>query len=334
MQKSSTLPCVGTAVIALASLICFVTTYPICVHANGIPSPEAFKSKTPEELAAVTETESTIRKKSKGRRTSAEEIELSEPILASYFNNVPGFYHGVASGDPLPDAIILWTRYTPESSSEDVTLELRIAEVDPTTSINSLLDPDAPNSNMKVATVTIGKSSDFVAKLDVKGLKSNTNYVYAFTDGIVVSDVGQTRTAPAPNDDVGEMIYAFFSCAQVSNGYFHSYDVASTIKDIDFWIHVGDYIYENGAYASIGSDSPERIAKMLVSVIYYSASTNKYSTLVFSHRHCSFCSILKFYVLFTISRNGRLLIYRIIEIDTQVTTIWMKVFVTFVAVHL
>lgn len=290
MQKSTTLPCIGTAVIAIASLICFVTTNPICVHANGIPSPGAFKAKTPEELAAVTEMESTIRKKSKGRRTSSSavrEIELSEPILASYFNNEPGFYHGVASGDPLPDAIILWTRYTPESSSEDVTLELRIAEVDPTTSINSLLDPDAPNSNMKVATVTIGKSSDFVAKLDVKGLKSNTNYVYAFTDGIVVSDVGQTRTAPAPNDDVEEMIYAFFSCAQVSNGYFHSYDVASTIKDIDFWVHVGDYIYEYGAYYSIGSDSPERIAEMLVSAIYYCCpSTNKYSTLVFSHCHC------------------------------------------------
>ena len=101
-------------------------------------------------------------------------------------------------------------------------------------------------------------------------LQSNTNYVFAFTDGTVVSDVGQTRTAPAKDENVEEMTYAFFSCAHFSNGYFHSYDVASTIKNLDFWVHVGDYIYEYGIYKPYATDVSERKDIILVSVMIYS----------------------------------------------------------------
>jgi alkaline phosphatase D len=54
------------------------------------------------------------------------------------------------------------------------------------------------------------------------------------------------------------MVYAVFSCAHFSNGYFHPYDVASTIEDLDFWVHVGDYVYEYGSYSSYASDVEER----------------------------------------------------------------------------
>ena len=94
--------------------------------------------------------------------------------------------------------------------------------------------------------------------------------MFVFTDGTVVSAVGQTRTAPAKDEDVEAMTYAFFSCAHFSNGYFHSYDVASTIKDLDFWIHVGDYIYEYGIYDPFATDAPERKDIILVSIIIYS----------------------------------------------------------------
>ena len=167
--------------------------------------------------------------------------EKSQPLLASYFGGQPGFYHGVASGDPLPDAVILWTRYTPVAANSNVTLELRISPIIPTLPVSSHLDP-ALNPSLRRANVVVTSASDWVAKIDVTGLPSGTNFVFAFSDGARVSDVGQTKTAPPLDADTSQLIYAVFSCSNFAIGYFHPYDVASTIKDLDFWIHVGDYL--------------------------------------------------------------------------------------------
>ena len=213
------------------------------VNANGIPSDEALAAKTFEEFKAIQD------KALDDKLNPKVHMEVSYPVLADAFEGVPGFYHGVASGDPLPDGVIVWTRYTPTSMDESVMLELRMAEVDPVLEFEAHLDP-SQNDAIKVARVLVDVSSDFVAKIDVRGLTSNTHYVFAFvalddsTEVASTSVVGQTRTAPALDDDVEELNYAFFSCAHFSNGYFHAYDVASTMKDLDFWIHVGDYIYE------------------------------------------------------------------------------------------
>ena len=234
-------------------------------HANGIPSDEALRAKTAEDFIAA-EKKAQMAKRSL-RRLS--DLEVSQHILADTFGGVSGFYHGVASGDPLPDRVILWTRYTPQSSTDTIQLELRIAEVDPNIPLDSHLDVHA-NENIKIAQVEVDATSDFTAKVDVIGLKSNAHYVFAFTDGnAAVSDVGQTRTAPGLDDDVEEMTYALFSCANFGNGYFHPYDVASSIKDIDFWVHAGDYIYEYGLFADYAMDEPERKAQILVSYNNY-----------------------------------------------------------------
>jgi phosphodiesterase/alkaline phosphatase D-like protein len=166
--------------------------------------------------------------------------EDSQPLLADSFGGTPGFYHGVASGDPLPSAIVLWTRYTPVANAP-VDLELRIAKVEDKLAVEAHLDP-ALNRNLKRMAITVNGSSDWVAKIDLKDLQPGTKYVFAFTDGVTSSDVGLTQTAPAPAAKVKSMTYAFFSCSHYSNGYFHPYDVASTIKDLDMWIHVGDYV--------------------------------------------------------------------------------------------
>ena len=167
-------------------------------------------------------------------------LEDSQPLLADFFGGTPGFYHGVASGDPLPSAIVLWTRYTPVANAP-VDLELRIAEVDEKLAVESHLDP-AANRKLKRMAITVDGSSDWVAKIDLNDLKPGTKYVFAFTDGVTSSDVGLTQSAPETGAEVKSMTYAFFSCAHYSNGYFHPYDVASTIKDLDMWIHVGDYV--------------------------------------------------------------------------------------------
>jgi len=167
-------------------------------------------------------------------------------LLAETFGGEPGFYHSVASGDPLPDSVIIWTRYTPVNETEVVTLEFRIAPVDPNLEpIEAHLDP-AQNPALRRGTVTVHPESDWIAKIDVTGLTSGTSYVYAFTDGTRGSDVGLTKTAPGPNDDVTELRYAVFSCSNFPNGYFHAYDIASTIESLDLWIHTGDYFYEYG----------------------------------------------------------------------------------------
>jgi alkaline phosphatase D len=168
-------------------------------------------------------------------------LEKSQPLLASYFGGQPGFYHGVASGDPLPDAVILWTRYTPISVTDKVTLELRISPIVPTLPVSSHLDPSL-NPSLRRVNVEVTSASDWVAKIDVTQLPSGTNFIFAFSDGTRVSDVGQTKTAPPLDADTSQLIYAVFSCSNFPIGYFHPYDVGSTIKDLDFWMHVGDYV--------------------------------------------------------------------------------------------
>ena len=228
---------------------------------NGIPPDDMLYAETPEEFFAAESKHRTAKdqapKERMFRASAEEDMEYSHPILAEAFNDEPGFYYGVASGDPLPDAVVLWTKYTPVSSDDSVTLELRIAEIDSSVAQEDHLDPDK-NSNLMVAQIEIDSSSDYIAKVDITGLKSNTHYLFAFHDGNVASQVGSTKTAPKSDDDVSSLTYAFFSCSHFANGYFHSYDIASTIKDLDFWIHVGDYIYEYGEYSSFASDSSER----------------------------------------------------------------------------
>jgi alkaline phosphatase D len=87
-----------------------------------------------------------------------------------------------------------------------------MAEVDPDLPFQAHLDPDA-NPNMIRGVVKVTKDSDFVAKIDVTGLKGNTHYVFVFSDGTQASDVGKTRTAPGPSDNVEEFRYAVFSCS-------------------------------------------------------------------------------------------------------------------------
>jgi alkaline phosphatase D len=189
--------------------------------------------------------------------------EKSQPLLADSFGGEPGFYHGVASGDPLSNAVIVWTRYTPVNANDEVTVELRMAPVDGNVPEDSLLDPDV-NPNLKRANILVKAEHDWIAKIDVMNLPSNTKFVFGFVEGDHVSDVGTTRTAPAVDESVDEMTYAVFSCAHFGNGYFHAYDVASTITDLDFWIHVGDYLYEYSPdFSNYASDSEERKREIL-----------------------------------------------------------------------
>jgi PhoD-like phosphatase, N-terminal domain/PhoD-like phosphatase len=216
--------------------------------ANGIPSAEMFQAKTIEEyqrlrsLPGGSSINETLKDEIYQLKKERQLLELSQPLLASSFNGTPGFYHGVASGDPLPDAVILWTRYTPLTADANITLELRITPLVPGLETSAHLDPNA-NGELRRVAVIVTSASDWIAKIDVTQLSSNTNYVFAFADASNnVSPIGQTRTAPDNDADVSQMVYAVFSCSNFGSGYFHAYDIASTIQNLDFWVHVGDYI--------------------------------------------------------------------------------------------
>lgn len=148
------------------------------------------------------------------------------------------FRHGVASGDPLPDAVILWTRVTTEGSA-DVELEWEMST-----------DPSFPSIGASgVATATA--ASDFTAKVDAMGLVAATTYYYRFrvAGTTEVSPIGRTRTAPAADADVARLRFAVCACSSLAHGWFHGYRNIARRADIDLVVHLGDYVYEYGTDA-------------------------------------------------------------------------------------
>ncbi|MFG0457164.1 alkaline phosphatase D family protein [Shewanella mangrovisoli] len=153
-------------------------------------------------------------------------------------NSVPAqFLHGVASGDPAQDAVILWTRVTPDSAG-DVKVSWQVAS-------------DAAFSQL----VTTGEmvtnaNRDYTVKIDARGLRAGQTYFYRFMTGGKTSEVGKTRTLP--EGDVSSVKLAVMSCANFPAGYFNVYELAAAQDDLDAVVHLGDYIYEyaRGGYAS------------------------------------------------------------------------------------
>jgi len=140
------------------------------------------------------------------------------------------FRHGVASGDPLSDRVILWTRVSP--SAADATLQLGW-EVASDAQFSSIL---------KSGSVRTSAAQDHTAKVDVTGLAANTVYHYRFTIGSKRSPAGRTRTLPVGS--VSQVRLAVFSCSNYPAGYFNVYAEAAKRLDFDAWLHLGDYIYE------------------------------------------------------------------------------------------
>lgn len=149
------------------------------------------------------------------------------------------FYHGVASGDPLANAVIIWTRVTtPDTGVINGTWHIATDTLFANT-IQS--GPFATES-----------SKDFTVKIDVQGLQPNTFYYYRFQYGGRFSLTGRTKTAPTGN--VSNLRFAVVSCSDYENGYFNAYEHLMHRNDFDALIHLGDYIYEYG----VGTNIPGR----------------------------------------------------------------------------
>ncbi len=157
-----------------------------------------------------------------------------------------GFTHNVASGEPGPDSILLWTRYVPTTGGP---VKMR-AEISADASFTKI----AGGGEM-----TTGPWRDYTAKITVDGLAPGMLHYYRFIapDG-TMSPVGRTKTLPI--GPVKNFNIAIFSCSNLGFGHFNAYGHAAARKDIDLALHMGDYIYE---YARGGYDSGVASARVL-----------------------------------------------------------------------
>ncbi|KHN65787.1 alkaline phosphatase [Acinetobacter calcoaceticus] len=149
------------------------------------------------------------------------------------------FLHGVASGDPLQDKVILWTRLTPVDLSARLKVTWEVAT------------DNQFKQNLKTGMVETTKTDDFTVKVDAAGLQANTIYYYRFRFGNKISSIGQTKTLPISTNKVS---FAVCSCSNYPAGYFYVYREMAK-QNVDVIIHLGDYIYEYGADGYAAEDA-------------------------------------------------------------------------------
>jgi alkaline phosphatase D len=176
------------------------------------------------------------------------------------------FTHGVGSGDPYPNSVILWTRCAPISTqvNDNSTVSGFVPLYNPVPIYNGTGGMNPPSNapvcvSYKVAmdhamsqVVTQGQAYtssdiDYTVKVEAGGLSPFTWYYYQFSvcdSANITSPVGRTKTAPGPDDDVSQINFAVYSCSNFPFGYFNAFGNPARKNSVDYVLHVGDYIYE------------------------------------------------------------------------------------------
>jgi alkaline phosphatase D len=168
-----------------------------------------------------------------------------EVNAAPHFSAYP-FTLGVASGDPLSDGVVLWTRLAPDPLNgggmplQSVPVKWEIAKDEHFRNIvqrgTELARPELAHS----------------IHIEVNGLKAYQEYYYRFKCGNELSPVGKTKTLPAPDASVSSLTFAFASCQQFEHGYYTAYKHLAK-EELDLVFHLGDYIYEYGPNEYVAS---------------------------------------------------------------------------------
>ncbi|MDQ3371910.1 MAG: alkaline phosphatase D family protein, partial [Actinomycetota bacterium] len=162
-----------------------------------------------------------------------------------FFNEDP-FSLGVASGDPLPDGVVLWTRLAPEPLQADGGMPSRKVPV----RYEVARDEDFRDVVRKGNTFATPELAHSV-HVEVEGLDPAREYFYRFKTGPEESPVGRTLTAPAADADPAELSFAFVSCQNYPTGFFTAYRHIAE-EDLALVVHLGDYIYESDRQGTIG----------------------------------------------------------------------------------
>ncbi|KAL7283566.1 hypothetical protein ACG7TL_003001 [Trametes sanguinea] len=202
------------------------------------------------------------------------------------FSNSPWVYsgginftHSVASGDPFDNSVLLWTRAVPKGAvlpdqSIPVCVSFKIFD-------NAKLSGRPIDSGDAFTSYDV----DFTLKVEAQNLKPDTHYWFQFADCTnpkTVSPVGMTRTIASPNTPAHQvnggkpLTFAVFSCSRYQDGYFNAYGVAAHNTSADFFVHLGDYIYESlGSGAVIGRKT---LGRELATIADYRQRLNQYRT--------------------------------------------------------
>jgi alkaline phosphatase D len=166
--------------------------------------------------------------KTSGAALGALPLVRSIDSLAQVTN--PIFRHGVASGDPLADRVILWTRVTPRGTASSQKVAWQLAR-----------DQKFTNTVAR-GEIETGAARDFTVKLDARGLEPASTYYYRFQSNGEQSVVGRTKTLPREN--VARVRLGVVSCSNLPQGYFNAYACLANRPDLDVVLHLGDYLYE------------------------------------------------------------------------------------------
>lgn len=138
---------------------------------------------------------------------------------------------GIASGDPKPDSIVLWCRAVPRDGAESADIRLQVSDQPGFTKL--LVD----------SIVRSERQWDYTIRQKVNQLKAGTTYYYRFVAGSDVSPVGRTKTAAAAGTPLGQLKFAFITCQDWSVNHWGAMEELLA-QDLDFIVHLGDYIYE------------------------------------------------------------------------------------------
>ena len=183
-------------------------------------------------------------------------ISLSASIGSSCSKNVYFFHHGVASGDPLNDRVILWTRVTPQQAGP---IEV-ILEVSENKNFSSII------FSKKLQTSSL---SDYTIKYDFLAkhyCDSDRGFFYRFRAGNAISEIGKSKTF---SENTIAAKIGIFSCSNFPAGYFNAYQAAAEKNNLDLWLHLGDYLYEYpmGGYATDKAEKLKRVPEPLHEIV-------------------------------------------------------------------
>ena len=148
------------------------------------------------------------------------------------------FVHGVASGDPQADSVVLWTRVS--GFEEPVSVKWQLA-----TDVNF-------SSIVASGNYVTGASRDYTVKVVPDGLTPGARYFYRFEVAGSMSGIGRTRTLP--EGAIESLGLVIVSCSNYPFGYFNAYEAIALDPDVEFVLHLGDYLYEYGTDGWGGAD--------------------------------------------------------------------------------
>jgi alkaline phosphatase D len=197
-----------------------------------------------------------MKRRSALKASSLAAIGLTATINGGCSKNTFYFNHGVASGDPLSDQVILWTRVTPEQPGP---IEVSL-EVSSSSDFNHIVF----TKSLKTSSL-----SDYTVKYDfsIRDIfQSGEIFYYRFKAGTAISESGKTKTLALNIDKVK---IGVFSCSNFPAGFFNAYQAAAEKNDLDLWLHLGDYLYEYpmGGYATSNAKKLGRVPSPLHEII-------------------------------------------------------------------